>query len=350
MEFPRQQDSVETQRWGYLRTVDTQVAARPGGAPLPAGVSDTDNDAPTELYTQYVVTLNSNDLETGETATATADNPFGSSLDDQLNVSTKPYSPTVLRLMEIDRSPTGEGHEGTLILTDTNSNFLDNKTITVTQADGTNWTVTTDSEGRASVTWDGMTLRARYDGDVWDTGPDNPYYKGDSILYLLPPGDVAFVAAGTVGEYISGAINNTLIFVEWLALGIFAFWYVRMRRRTTKTRRREESMSSVGGFVEPFLRIYQIAEVLGRYGMLIALVVGVIGWFHASKDARSMDRYRGWLSAAQVGSSPSLASTSSTTSSSSWGLDSSPPAGPTARSRSTGKLDLTTRNCPQSRT
>jgi hypothetical protein len=234
MEFPRQQDSVETQRWGYLRTVDTQVAARPGGAPLPAGVSDTDNDAPTELYMQYVVTLNSNDLETGETATATADNPFGSSLDDQLNVSTKPYSPTVLRLMEIDRSPTGEGHEGTLILTDTNSNFLDNKTITVTQADGTNWTVTTDFEGRASVTWDGMTFRARYDGDVWDTGPDNPYYKGDSILYLLPPGDVAFVAAGTVGEYISGAINNTLIFVEWLALGIFAFWYVRMRRRTTK--------------------------------------------------------------------------------------------------------------------
>ncbi|MFT4921329.1 MAG: hypothetical protein ACI8XM_000526 [Haloarculaceae archaeon] len=52
-------------------------------------------------------------------------------------------------------------------------------------------------------------------------------------------------------------------------------------------------MSSVGGFVEPFLRIYQLAEVLGRYGMLTALVVGVIGWFYASKDARSMDRYRG---------------------------------------------------------
>lgn len=52
-------------------------------------------------------------------------------------------------------------------------------------------------------------------------------------------------------------------------------------------------MSSIGGFVEPFLRIYQLAEVLGRYGMLIALVIGLIGWFYASKDARSMARYRG---------------------------------------------------------
>jgi len=233
MSFPHQQRSVTTQRWGYLRTVDTRVDARPGGAPLPTGVDDPDNDAPTELYRQYAVTLNSNDLETGETATATADNPFGAEID-QLEVSTKPYSPTVLRLMEINRSATGQNHEGTLMLIDTNSNFLADKTITVTQGDETEWTVTTDSEGRAPVTWDGMSLRARYDGDVWDTGPGNPYYKGDSILYLLPPGTVAFAAAGTIGQYISAAINNTFIFVEWLALGIFAVWYVRMRRRTTK--------------------------------------------------------------------------------------------------------------------
>ncbi|TKX37053.1 hypothetical protein EXE51_08245 [Halorubrum sp. CGM5_25_10-8B] len=54
-------------------------------------------------------------------------------------------------------------------------------------------------------------------------------------------------------------------------------------------------MSSVGSFVEPFLRIYQIMEVIGRYGMLIALVIGVIGWFYASDDARSMTRYRGMV-------------------------------------------------------
>jgi len=51
-------------------------------------------------------------------------------------------------------------------------------------------------------------------------------------------------------------------------------------------------VSSVGSFVEPFLRIYQIAEMVGRYGMLIALVIGVIGWLYASDDARLMARYR----------------------------------------------------------
>lgn len=52
-------------------------------------------------------------------------------------------------------------------------------------------------------------------------------------------------------------------------------------------------MSNVGAFVEPFLRVYQLAEVLGRYGTLIALVTGIIGWFYNSNDARSMARYRG---------------------------------------------------------
>jgi cbb3-type cytochrome oxidase subunit 3 len=52
-------------------------------------------------------------------------------------------------------------------------------------------------------------------------------------------------------------------------------------------------MSSVNGFVEPFLRIYQLAEIIGRYGLLIALVIGIIGWFYSSRDPRSMARYRG---------------------------------------------------------
>lgn len=52
-------------------------------------------------------------------------------------------------------------------------------------------------------------------------------------------------------------------------------------------------MSSASALAEPFLRLYQIAEVLGRYGTLIALVIGVIGWFYSSNDPRSMARYRG---------------------------------------------------------
>ena len=233
MEFPRRQDDVRTQRWGYLEPVDSQIVAQPGGAPLPLGVNDLDNEAPSELYGQYVVAVNSDDLATGETATATADTPFGGNIN-RLTVSTKPYTPTVLRVIDVAASSTGTGHEGTLILTDESGNAVSGKTITVRQIDGTAWTVTTNSRGRAAITWDGVSLRARYEGDVWDTGPRDPYYKGDNILYLVPPGDITFTAVGTIGEYISGAINNTLIFVEWIALGIFAFWYVRMRRRTTK--------------------------------------------------------------------------------------------------------------------
>jgi len=64
--------------------------------------------------------------------------------------------------------------------------------------------------------------------------PGDPYYKGDRLLYILPPSPLDFEAVGAVGEYISASISNVLIFVEWLALGIFAVWWVRMRRRTSK--------------------------------------------------------------------------------------------------------------------
>ncbi|WP_251344545.1 hypothetical protein [Haloplanus halophilus] len=60
-------------------------------------------------------------------------------------------------------------------------------------------------------------------------------------------------------------------------------------------------MSNVGAFVEPILRVYQLAEIIGRYGTLIALVIGIIGWFSASNDARSMARYRGMAVGGAVG-------------------------------------------------
>ena len=230
--FP--QKNEEEQRWGYIETVDSQIAATPPGAPLPANVNDPDNHAPTELYTQHVINVKSSDLDTGETVSAEVTNPYGAALDDdQVEVYSQSFEPTVLRMIEVDKSDTGEGHEGVLILTDTSDNFLEGETIHVNQDDGTSWTVTTDSEGRAKVAWDGSLLRARYDGDVWFES-DEPYYKRDSILYILPPSPLEFEAVGEVGEYIAASINNTLIFVEWIALGIFAVWWVRMRRRSSK--------------------------------------------------------------------------------------------------------------------
>ena len=234
--FPQQDDA--NQLWGYTRSVDSQLSTTLPGAPLPANVNDPDNDQPTDLYTQHVIDVRSSDLDTGETATATGSSPFGALLngkrvsgEDQIKVSTQPYESTTLQMTDVNVSSTGANHEGVLVLTDTSGDPVKNKKITATQDDGTTATVTTDSTGRAKVVWDGSVLRARYGGDVF-WSPSDPYYQGDQLLYLLPPSPLEFAAVGTVGEYISASISNVLIFVEWLALGVFALWWVR--RRTSK--------------------------------------------------------------------------------------------------------------------
>ncbi|WP_254824932.1 hypothetical protein [Haloglomus halophilum] len=52
-------------------------------------------------------------------------------------------------------------------------------------------------------------------------------------------------------------------------------------------------MSSVSALVGPTLKLYQTAAVIGRYGTLLALVIGLIGWVCSSNNAGSMVRYRG---------------------------------------------------------
>ncbi|WP_313690584.1 sensor histidine kinase [Halobellus marinus] len=77
--FP--QKGEDNQVWGYTKTVDSQVSTTLPGAPLPANVNDPDNDQPTDLYTHHVIDVRSSDLDTGETATVDASNPFGAPLD-----------------------------------------------------------------------------------------------------------------------------------------------------------------------------------------------------------------------------------------------------------------------------
>jgi len=236
MGFPQQ--DVQSQRWGWITPVAGAVATNLAGAPLPDGVNAPENEAPTELYTQLVATVNSNDLDTGESVRVEGvSTPFGGTLGgSQIDAYSKPYTQTALRLTDVNSSSTGVGHEGELVLTDASGGVLAGKTLTVVHGDGTKETVTTNATGRASIRWDGVVVHARYDGDVWETGRGSAYYKSDSLTYLLPPGELTFSAVGTVGAYISTAISDALIFVEWIALGIFAVWYVRMRRRPSKRR------------------------------------------------------------------------------------------------------------------
>jgi len=52
-------------------------------------------------------------------------------------------------------------------------------------------------------------------------------------------------------------------------------------------------MSSVDDIVAPAEALATIANVLGYYGTLIALIVGLIGWVSATRDAGRQVRFRG---------------------------------------------------------
>jgi cbb3-type cytochrome oxidase subunit 3 len=52
-------------------------------------------------------------------------------------------------------------------------------------------------------------------------------------------------------------------------------------------------MSAVSGFTEPAIKLLEVATIIGRWGTLIALLIGSIGWWGYAKDARAMARFRG---------------------------------------------------------
>jgi len=52
-------------------------------------------------------------------------------------------------------------------------------------------------------------------------------------------------------------------------------------------------MSKVSEFTEPAIELLEIATIIGRYGTLIALVIGIIGWWGYAKSPRAMARFRG---------------------------------------------------------
>ena len=52
-------------------------------------------------------------------------------------------------------------------------------------------------------------------------------------------------------------------------------------------------MSSTTALVEPALALYAIADILGRYGTLIALIIGAIGWATSARDPQRLARFQG---------------------------------------------------------
>jgi hypothetical protein len=60
-------------------------------------------------------------------------------------------------------------------------------------------------------------------------------------------------------------------------------------------------MSSVNGLVAPAEALATIANVLGYYGTLIALIVGLVGWVSATRDPGRQVRFRRMAIAGALG-------------------------------------------------
>jgi hypothetical protein len=88
--------------------------------------------------------------------------------------------------------------------------------------------VRTDDEGTATVGVTGPVIQARFAGDDWRT---------DRPRYFLPAQSAAVSSvAAVVGPievvgYLSDAVSNVLLFVEWVVLGLFALVWLRYAQR-----------------------------------------------------------------------------------------------------------------------
>jgi hypothetical protein len=87
---------------------------------------------------------------------------------------------------------------------------------------------TTDSGGHVTVDVTGTVVRAHFAGDHWQE-PRSAYYL-EAHGYGVS--QTAFVT-GTTGVlgYLSAAISNAILFVEWLVFGIFALLWMRFMRQ-----------------------------------------------------------------------------------------------------------------------
>jgi hypothetical protein len=88
--------------------------------------------------------------------------------------------------------------------------------------------VTTDSSGTATVDVTNPIVRARFQGDDWRASTDRYYL---STQALAVSSITVVVGAIQVVGYLNEAISNVALFTEWLALGVFAIFWMRFMRR-----------------------------------------------------------------------------------------------------------------------
>ena len=186
---------------------------------LPSTIVATQNAKPTYLYDQFAGVLKSTDQEMGEPVDAHAGDIWGLPVDTSVSVTR--YQEARLTVTMNQSAGTAE-----IFLSDTSGAPLSDRTIRFDGAAVQN--ATTDSSGHVTVDVTGTVVRAHFAGDHWQE-PRSEYYL-EAHGYGVS--QTAFMT-GTTGvlEYLSTAISNAVLFIEWLVFGIFALLWMRFMRQ-----------------------------------------------------------------------------------------------------------------------
>ena len=185
---------------------------------LPASIVAPQNTKPTYLYDQFAGVLKSTDQVTGESVTAEASDVWGRPVNTSVSVTR--YRDSELTVSVNQTAGTAE-----VFLTSATGSPLPGRTISFDGAAVDS--VTTGADGRATVDVMGTLVRAHFPGDHWRDSR-SAYYL-DAHGYGVS--QTEFVTGGTgVLGYLSAAISNAAIFVEWLVFGIFALLWMRFMR------------------------------------------------------------------------------------------------------------------------
>ena len=208
----------------WWREEYTDVAEMIPGTSLPATVVAPDNAEPAPAYEQYAGMIVSLDENTGESVSIEAETIFGFDVD-QTSIDVVRYEETAL---DLDVQYTGTGNHLTVHLTDADTGTpISGRTIAL-QGASTD-TVVTNSTGMATAVATGTNIRATFVDDDWQS-TRSTYYLGDSAGVVT---GVEFAGALTdVFGYINLGVSNTVLVIEWIGLGLFAFLWIRYRKRT----------------------------------------------------------------------------------------------------------------------
>jgi len=188
-------------------------------ATLPSSIIAPENEKPTSLYQEYAGVLKSTDLVMGENVTARSQDVWGMPIDTSVQVTR--YRDSRLTVTVNESTGTAE-----VLLTDIHGIPIPGRTITFEGA--TVSSATTDATGQVTVGIASTLVRAHFAGDDWRDA--HRVYYLETHSYGVS--QTAFVAGFTgVFGYLSAAISNMTLFLEWLVFGIFALLWMRYTRK-----------------------------------------------------------------------------------------------------------------------